>query len=454
VLLSLLAFILALLFLIILLPYFNALIDAGITIPYTSIVFWSICVGIILLTGVIAGSYPALYLSSFSAIHVLKGSFKAGKKATLPRKILVVTQFTASVALIVSTVIIYRQIEKVQSRPSGYNPSHVVLVDMKDDLAKNYDVIKNEMLATGMIESVTKSSSPVHSIWSNWNIDDFPGRQPNELISMASVATSPDYFKTLQTKIKAGRDFYNDGSLADTSNIIINEAAAKRMRLEQPIGQYITMGNAKLQIVGVAENIIMSSPFETVGPAMFLFYPSWASTLMFRIKSTISINDAMRKVTPVFNKYNPAFPFEYQFADEEYGKKVQFEKMVGKLASIFAVLTILISCLGLLGLSAYVAEQRTKEVGIRKVLGASVFNLWQMLSRDFVLLVLLSSVIAIPLAYYYMNEWLLKYTYRTTMPWWIFVLAVAGAMFITIVTVSFQSVKAALTNPVKSLRAE
>lgn len=454
VLLSALAFVLALVMLFLILPSFNTLIDSEIVVPYTHPIFWMICVAVVLITGLIAGSYPALYLSSFSAIKVLKGTFTTGRNGSWPRKILVVVQFTASVALIVSTIVIYRQVQKVQSRPSGYNPKQVVMVDMKDDLQKNYEIIKSEMLATGMIESVTKSSSPVHAIWNNWSIDHFPGMQPGEQVAVATVATSPGYFKTLQTKMKAGRDFYSDGSLVDTSHIIINEAAVRRMRLKDPIGQFISFNGAKLQIVGVAENIIMSSPFETVGPAMFLFYPSWAGTMMFRIKPNVSVNEAITKVTPVFNRYNPAFPFEYQFADEAYGKKMEFERMVGKLAGIFAILTILISCLGLLGLSAYVAEQRTKEIGIRKVLGASVLHIWQMLSRDFVLLVLLSSVMAIPVAYYFMNEWLQKYAYRTTMPWWVFGVAVAAALIISIATVSLQSLKAALANPVKSLRTE
>ncbi len=451
---SALAFVAAILLLILVLPFFNSLIESKISIPFSYPLFWFMSVLIIFITGLVAGSYPAFYLSSFSTIRVLKGTFKAGKSASWPRKILVVTQFTASVALIVSTIIIYRQIEKVQSRPAGYNPNGVIMVDMKSDLQKNYDVLKSEMLATGLIENVTKSSSPINSIWSNWNVEDFPGREANERMSIATISTSPDYFKTLQIKIKDGRDFYNDGSKGDSMNILVNEAAVKRMRLKDPIGQFITLERAKFQIVGITENTIMSNPFEPVGPALFFLEPDWSSALMFRIKSNVSASKAITAITPIFNKYNPAFPFEYQFVDEEYGNKIRFEMMVGKLAGIFAVLTILISCLGLMGLSAYVAEQRTKEIGIRKVLGASVFNLWQMLSKDFVLLVLISSVIAIPIAYYYMNDWLQKYQYRTDMPWWIFVIAVGGALIITMITVSFQSIKAAFSNPIKSLRTE
>jgi putative ABC transport system permease protein len=454
VLLAALSFITALLLLILLLPYFNTLIDSKIQIPYSNPFFWMICFAVILFTGLIAGSYPAMYLSSFSAIKVLKGTFKTGKAGSWPRRILVTAQFTASVALIVSTIVVYRQIQKIQSRPAGFNPTGVISVDMKEDLVKNYDVLKQEMLATGMIESVTKASNPVNWIWNNWRVDYFPGMEAGENMATAAIAISPDYFKTLQIKIKEGREFYSDGSNTDSASVIINEAAVKRMRMKNPLGQFLTLGDKKAQIIGIAENTIMSSPFEPVGPAMFVYIPGWASTLMFRVKSNVAVNEAIAKITPLFNKHNPAFPFEYTFVDEEYGDKIRFEKMVGKLAGIFALLTILISCLGLLGLSAYVAEQRTKEVGIRKVLGASVFNLWQMLSKDFIILVVVSSIIALPVAYYYMNGWLQKYSYRTDMPWWVFALAVAGALFVTMVTVSFQSVKAAIANPVKSLRTE
>lgn len=450
-----LSYITALLLLILLLPSFNLLINEKISIPFGSPYFWIISLLIIAATGVLAGSYPAFYLSSFSTIRVLKGTFKPGKYSSLPRKVLVVTQFTASVALIVSTIIIYKQIQKVQSRPVGFNPNGVVQVDMKDDLFKNYEVVRSEMLATGLIEGVTKSSSPISAIWSNWLVEDFPGKEPGENVSVATIATSPYYFQTLQIKIKQGRDFYNDGSKTDSANVLINEAAVKRMRLKEPLGQYINLGSgARLTIVGVTENTIMSNPFEPVGPALFFQNPDWSSTLMFRIKSNVSASKAIAAITPIFQKYNPAFPFEYHFTDEEFGKKIRFEMMVGKLAAIFAVLTILISCLGLLGLSAYVAEQRTKEIGIRKVLGASAFNLWQMLSKDFILLVLLSSVIAVPVAYYYMNQWLQKYNYRTDIPWWVFAAAIVLALIIAVVTVSFQSIKAALSNPVKSLRTE
>jgi putative ABC transport system permease protein len=454
VLIAALSFITALLLLIALLPSFNSLINSTIEIPYSNPVFWLLCFTVIILTGLIAGSYPAMYLSSFSAIKVLKGTFKTGKAGSWPRRVLVTAQFTASVALIVSTIVVYRQIQKIQSRPAGFNPTGVISVDMKEDLEKNYDVLKQEMIATGFIESVTKASSPVNAIWNNWKVDYFPGMESGEDMGIAAIAISSDYFKTLQIKIKEGREFYSDGSNTDSASIIVNEAAVKRMRLKNPLGQSLKLEGQKAQIVGIAENTIMSNPSEPVGPAMFIYVPSWASTMMFRIKSNVAVSEAIAKITPLFNKHNPAFPFEYTFVDEEYGDKIQFEKMVGKLAGIFALLTILISCLGLLGLSAYVAEQRTKEIGIRKVLGASVFNLWQMLSKDFILLVVISSVIALPLAYYYMNEWLQKYSYRTNMPWWVFVAAVLGTLLITIITVSFQSVKAALSNPVKSLRTE
>ncbi|MFN8353098.1 MAG: ABC transporter permease [Spirosomataceae bacterium] len=449
-----LSFVLALALVTLALPNFNLLLDSQIVIPYTHSIFWVVSLSIIVITGLLAGSYPAFYLSSFSTIRVLKGTFSVGKSGSLPRKILVVVQFAASVVLIISTIVVYQQIKHAQTRPAGYNPNGVILVDMKDDLSKNYIGIKNELLATGIIENVTKASSPIHSIWSNWIVDDFPGKRPNEKVVAAMISTGPHYFKTLQIKLKEGRDFLTDEMGSDSNSIVLNEAAVKRLRLKNPLGQIIRIENARLTIVGIVENTIMSNPYGSVGPAMFLHNPNWANSLMFRIKPNQAADKVIAKITPIFNKYNPAFPFEYQFADAEYGKKFELELRVGKMAGIFALLAVLISCLGLFGLSAYVAEQRTKEIGIRKVLGASVIQLWGMLSRDFVLLVLLSCLIATPIAIYYLNDWLEEYQYRIELSWLVFVMAAIMAVVVTLLTVSYQAIKAALMNPVKSLKTE
>lgn len=450
---SFLAFIMALLFIILSLPAFNRLLVSEISIPFSNPGFWTVALMVVFITGILAGSYPSLYLSSFDAVKVLKGTFSLSKSGTMPRKILVVTQFATSVALIICTILMYQQINYVQSLPIGYNPNGVMMVQMQGDIYKNYEVAKQDLLNTGIIESVTKASSPINAIWSNWNVTGFPGKQANEILSFANIAVSDDYFKTLQIKIKEGRNFYADASNSDSASVIINEAAVKRMRLSDPVGKIIQMNDTRLTIVGVVENTIMTNPYEPVGPTSFRSMP-WANAIMFRIKENVAAKEVLAKVAPIFNKHNPDLPFEYEFADEGYAQKFELEVRVGKLAGIFSILTILISCLGLFGLSAYTAERRTKEIGIRKVLGASVPQVWKLISLEFVLLVLISCIIATPLALYYMKDWLSDYKNHINISWLVFVVATCIAVFISVVTVSFQAIKAAMANPIRSLRSE
>jgi predicted permease len=454
VLISTLGFLLAIFIILMALPGFNKLIQSDINYPFTNPFFWLIAIVIILITGLLAGFYPAFYLSSFDTIKVLKGKFSVGKSGTLPRKVLVVLQFSSSVALIICTWVVYQQINYVRNLPAGYNPTGVMLVNMQGDIKKNYDFAKVELLNTGMIESITAASTPIHSIWMNWKVTEFPKMQANENISMAAISISQEYFKTLQIKVKQGRDFYQNASNADSNTVIINDAAVKRMRLENPIGQQIKFGGGRLTIVGVVENTIMANPYEPVGPAAYFYNPSWASTMMFRIKEYAPVTEVIAAIAPIFNKHNPSLPFSYEFADEAYAQKFDLEVKVGKMASIFAILTILISCLGLFGLSAYTAEQRTKEIGIRKVMGASILQVWSLLSSEFVLLVMLSCLIATPIAIYYLQDWLLKYSNHVNLTWQVFAVSALVAVVIALFTVSFQAVKAAKMNPVKSLKTE
>ena len=449
------AMVLAILILIGLLAAFNNVLEIEVLFPYQSPLFWLICVMIVFATGLLAGSYPAFYLSSFSSIKALKGKFQLAKAIISPRKILVVTQFVASISLIIGTIVIYKQIQFTKNRPIGYDSNKVVMVGIKDDLYKNYNVVKNELMATGLIESVTKASQAVSETQSNSVIEDYPGKLGDENMSLVNIATSANYFNTMKIKLLSGRDFNQVNFDADTNKVILNQAAVDRMNIKEPIGKFITeRGGERQEIIGVVENTIMENPFETVRPARFLCDQNWAGIIMFRIKENAGIHKAIAAISPIFNKYNPSFPFEYSFADEEYGKKFKFELMVGKLSTFFSILAIFISCLGLFALASFVAEQRTKEIGIRKVVGASVFNLWRLLSKDFIVLVIVSCFIAIPITYFYMHEWLQKYQYRTNISWWIFAAAISGALLITLLTVSFQAIKAALANPVKSLRTE
>jgi len=444
------SFLLALLLVELALPSFNQLTGDKIHIPTESSRFWLIMLGYVLITALAAGSRPAFYLSSFNPVKVLKGVIQGRKAASLSRKTLVVLQFSCSIALIISTLIIYQQVKYAQARPTGYPLDRLLVTDNSADLDKNYTALKNEMIHSGIAENVTQSTSPATSIY--WHSDvDWPGKNAGESIEMGTMIVRDDYFKTMGMPIVSGRDF---NGAADSVGVIFNEMAIKRMRLTNPVNQVISRGGGKFRVLGVVRDALMASPFAPAEPQMFMYYPGGQDYVLYRLSPGIKTSDALVQLTALFNKYNPAYPYRYQFADQSYAAKFGQEVLIGKLSGIFAGLAIFISCLGLFGLAAYVAEQRTKEIGIRKVLGASVPQLWMLLSKDFMLLVLISCVIASPLAFYFLQGWLQQYQYRIQIGPVVFLGAGMVAMLITVVTVSFQSIKAALTNPVKSLKSE
>jgi putative ABC transport system permease protein len=437
-----------------LLPFFNGLADKEMAIPWSKIIFWLLAIGFTFFTGIVSGSYPAFYLSGFEPIKVLKGTFRAGRFASLPRKILVVIQFTVSIALIIGTIIVFRQIQFAKDRPVGYNRDGLITIDMNTpDLYGKYEIIRNDLLATGVVENMAESSSPPTNIYSNNIGFSWEGKDPNSLPLFGTVGVTQDFGKTIAWQIKEGRDFSRDFK-TDSSAMILNESAVKLTGLKKIIGQTIKWDTTPHHVVGVIKDMVMESPYTPVKPTIFLMQPNWAGTITIRIKPSVAVRAALPKIETVFKKYDPGSPFDYKFTDQEYAKKFSDEERIGNLATFFSVLAIFISCLGLFGLASFVAEQRTKEIGIRKVLGASIPAIWRMLSRDFVVLVIISCLIAIPLAWYYLYQWLQKYEYRTEISWWVFILAAAGTLFITLLTVSFQAIKAALANPVRSLRTE
>jgi putative ABC transport system permease protein len=450
-LLTLFAFLLAVTLVRLALPSFNTLTGSRIRIPYESALFWMILMAGVAITALLAGTRPAFYLSSFKTIKVLKGGGSIGKSAALPRKILLVAQFTCSIALIIGTIVIYRQIQYAKDRPTGLSVSRLLTTVMNEELNRNYTALKNDLLGKGIVSSVTTASSPATDIYWHSDIAQWPGKLAGERVEMGTIIVGADYFKTLEMDIAAGRDF--DG-ITDTNNVIFNEAAIKRLRLKQPLSQVVKWDTTR-SIVGVAKDALMLSPFAPADPTMFIYDPRDAGTvMMYRLAPNIGTRDAIAKLTTVFAKYNPSYPYQYAFTDETYAAKFHLEVLVGKLAGIFALLAIFISCMGLFGLAAYTAEQRTREIGIRKVLGASVGQIWFLLSRDFIMLVLLSCLIASPLAFYFLQKWLLKYQYRISIGARIFVIATVMAIAITIVTISFQAIKAALATPWKSLRSD
>jgi ABC-type antimicrobial peptide transport system permease subunit len=438
------------------LPYFNFVADKQMAILWDRPGFWLAGAAFVLSTSLIAGSYPALYLSSFKPVKVLKGTLKAGRLAIVPRKVLVVAQFTISVTLIIGTSIVYRQIQYAKDRPIGYTRAGLItLPEMNGAIHDHWSAVKNELLRTGAISGITESGSSLTEIGNSTSGFSWPGKDPNFSIDFQLDEVTFDYGKTVGWEIKEGRNFSPDFP-SDSSGFIINEAAAKVMGLKDPAGANVTWWGKPGRIVGVVKNMVMESPYDEPRPTLFsLLGPHDAGNVVIaRINPAMGARAALDKITPVFRQFDPDQPFEYRFVDDEYARKFESEARVGQLASVFSGLAVFISCLGLFGLISFVAEQRKREIGIRKVLGASVANVWGLLSGDFVLLVTISFLIATPLAWWAMRSWLQNYHYRTTMSWWIFAAAGAGALLITIVVVSVQAIRAAMVNPIRSLRME
>ncbi len=453
------AFFIAVFFVLLSLDGFNELSRKAISFPWTNGVFWLASLGFILFTALVAGSYPALYLSSFKPVDVLKGSFKAGRYAGLPRKILVVVQFTVSVAFIIGTVIVMQQINHAKNRPVGYDKEGLVQIPvMSSDFFGKYDLMRSEFLKSGAVVEMSSSSSPTTQIWSNRSGFNWEGKPENFQEDLAWTMVSHEYVKSLNLKIVEGRDFSRTFA-TDSNAVLINEAAKKYMGLQNPIGKFLKYddedSSPPLKIIGVVQDMITQSPYEPVKQGVYAFDKNGnASYYNLRLNPNQSASQNIATIESVFKAHFPDIPFQYDFVDAEYGEKFASEERIGTLSAIFTALAILISCLGLFGLTSFVAEQRTKEIGVRKVLGATVFNVWNMLSKDFLKLVTISCFIAVPIAYYIMNGWLQEYPYRVILEWWIFVLAVFGALAVTLLTVSFQAIKAANANPVKSLRTE
>ena len=451
---ALFAFALALLLVMLILPFFNGLADKKITILWTNPFFWIFSAGFTLLTGLIAGSYPALYLSGFQPVKVLKGNFKAGPMAAIPRKVLVVLQFTVSAILIIGTIIVYNQIQFTKNRPVGYDRNALVSIELTNsDLMNHFTQVRSDLLKSGSIMEVAESSSSTAGIENSRSGLEWKGKDPAMTDDFGNIRVTTEYGKTVGWQIIEGRDFSSQLA-TDSTALILNEAAVKYMGLKNPIGETVRFAKKDHHVIGVIRNMVMDSPYDPAKQAIYYITPADFSYVIIRINPNISMHDALKKIESVCKVYNPSVPFSYKFADEEYARKFRGEERIGKLASFFAALAIFISCLGLFGMATFMAEQRIKEIGVRKVLGATVLNLWALLSREFVLLVSISLVIAIPLSYYFMNNWLQHYEYRSSIPWWAFAATGIGAIFITLLTVSFQSIKAAMMNPTKSLKTE
>jgi ABC-type antimicrobial peptide transport system permease subunit len=456
----LLAYAIAILIVLLALDGFNELARKEIAFPWGNPNFWLASLSFILFTSFLAGSYPALYLSSFRPVEVLKGTFRTGKFSGMPRKVLVVLQFTVSVAFIIGTVIVMQQINHAKNRPIGYDREGLIQIPvMSQDFSGKYELMRNEFLGSDAVVEMATSSSPTTNIWSWRSGFVWDGKPEGFQEEFTWTSVSHEYARTLNLKVIEGRDFSKEFA-SDSNAVLINRTAARYMGLTDPVGKFIRDDDEEgpeepLKIIGVVEDMITLSPYEPVMQGMYVFdkYGD-ASYYNLRLNPKHSASRNLAVIEGVFKEHFPDIPFQYDFVDQEYGVKFAAEERIGNLSGIFTALAILISCLGLFGLTSFVAEQRTKEIGVRKVLGASIFNVWNMLSKDFLKLVTISCFIAIPIAYYIMNGWLQDYPYRVILSWWIFALAILGAMLVTVITVSFQAIKAARANPVKSLRTE
>lgn len=448
-----LALVLAMLMVALSLPAFNELAGKQVSVPYGNPIFWLLLLSFTVLTGLLAGSYPALYLSSFNPLSVLKGTFRVGRWAALPRKVLVVVQFTVSITLIIGTLIVFRQIQHAKNRPVNYDRTGLMQVSMAPALWGKYDPLRNDLKQTGAVYEMSWSSSPTTGVWSNQIGFEWEGKDPKTLPLFGTIACTHEFGKTIGWQILEGRDFSREFS-TDTSAFVLNEAAVKLIGLKTIVGKTIRFNDKPHQVVGIVKDMVMESPYTPIKPTVFLVDGNWSNLVNIKLMPDAPVADAVKKIEAVFKKYNPDSPFDFKFADEQYDAKFRAEERVGKLARLFAVLAILISCLGLFGLASFVAEQRTKEIGVRKVLGASVLILWVLLSKDFVRLCLIAFLLAAPTAYFFLSDWLDNYEYRTGISWWIFALSGLGAVLLTLLTVSFQAIRAALMNPVKSLRSE
>jgi ABC-type antimicrobial peptide transport system permease subunit len=451
-LISLIAFLIALILVELSLPYYNTLVDKRLSLDYLSVNSWLFGLSIILVTGITAGSYPAFYLSSFQPIKVLKGKIKQGRKGTLPRKILVTLQFGFSIVLILGTIAIYQQIQLVKSRELGYDRNNLISIDYNNGIRKNYQVLKDGLLRTGVVAGVTKSNSSITSINSN-NFVSWPGKPEDQKVIFTTLTAEYDYTKTMGIKMLEGRDFSTEFG-NDTSSMIINKAALELMGLDDPLGTELEMWGNKYTLIGVMDDVMMGSPYEPVKPLAAIFDPEWVGTMTVRLGPTDDLQASLEKVKDVFLQYNPAYPFDYTFVDESFQKKFTTINMTSKIANLFAILTIIITVLGLFGLAAFTAEQRTKEIGIRKVLGASVTHIVYTMTQDFSRLVLFAFLLASPLAWWLLSKYLERYTIRTEIEWWFFVITGALAFILAATVVSTQAFKAARANPVKSLRSE
>ncbi len=436
------------------LPLFNAMVGEQLNPDFGNYAWWLALLVFILFTGLLAGSYPAFYLSSFLPVKVLKGVFKSGKDFVTSRKVLIVTQFALAVILMISTAVIHRQIRYAQDRNAGYNKDQLIYVELTEQMERNRSLLRQELLDSGVAMSVTRTTSPMtDKRSSSWGVE-WTGKNPDDRTAFDLIYVDADWEKTTGTTILQGRDIDPYTYPTDSTAVLINETAVQAMGFDEPIGQTIRENGKSWHVVGVVKDFVIESPYEPVAPLIIGGPAGWFTVMHIKLNNANRVDDNLARIERIFKTYNPDFPFEYRFVDEAYAQKFANEQRVGTLISLFAGLAIFISCLGLFGLSAYMAENRRKEIGVRKVLGASVGNIASLLSREFLVLVSISLLIALPVAGYIMSQWLTLYPYHTNIPWWLLAAIAILTIGIALFTVVWQAIKVAMANPVKALKTE
>jgi putative ABC transport system permease protein len=451
--LSFVAMLVSALLLYLLLPFYNDLVQKQLAVNLFDPVHFGGLLSIGIMAGLIAGSYPAFYLSSFNPVSILKGMrIKSSGNVIFIRNGLVITQFAASVILIVTTIVIYRQVQHIKDRNIGYNKNNLIYMDLQGNMKAHFNSIKNSLVATGFVENAATSLHDALHVYSAGDGFSWQGKNPNAKLPVHSNVVSAEYLKTMHMKLLDGRDFYPGD--ADSAGVIINESMAVMMGKAGKVGSILNTGRHTLTVIGVIKDFVYNDIYGSGAPLVIFNGSSAATVMAVRLKPNVKLSQALASTAAVMNKENAGFSFEYRFADEDFDKLFANETLIGKLAGLFAMLAIFISCLGLFGLAAYTAERRAKEIGIRKVLGASVAGLTGLLAKEFLKLVTVSCIIAFPLAWWFTHNWLQNYAYRTEIAWWMFALPAVSALLIALITVSFQALNAALANPIKSLRSE
>jgi len=448
------AFLFSIILIIILIPIFSNIINIKLSVPYSNILAWLSAIGVTLFTGLVAGSYPALFLSSFSPVKVLKGQIVSAKSTVTPRKILVVIQFSFAICLIISSIFIYKQINYIRNRPVGYNRNGLVEMPVEGNMVKRFENFRQDAINAGAItEGAMTSGSITNNGSSSWGIT-WQGQLPGEdKLPIDQIAVTYHFINTYSLKLVEGRDFSVEYP-SDSAAIILNQAAVQLMRFKNPLGQTVKYQDKNCKVVGVVENFVWGSPYEPVKPAIIGFIKDWTGSIALRLNPAKPVSASLAILQNIYKKYNPEYPFEYKFTDESFARKFNQEKLLGTMSTGFTCLAVIISCLGLFALASFSAEQRKKEIGIRKVLGASTGNLWYNLSQEFVRLVIISFLIGSVISLYYIHQWLAKFTYHTSVSLWVFLATLIISLTICLLTVSWQAIKAALSNPVNSLKSE